>query len=77
MSVPERDISELSAAAAWRRSSYSNQDGGNCVEFADNLPGVVPVRDSKTPAGPGLVFGVAAWSAFVRHVRAGRFGAGR
>jgi hypothetical protein len=70
-------MSELSAAAAWRKSSYSNQDSGNCVEFADNLPGVVPVRDSKAPAGPGLVFGAAAWSAFVRQVRAGRFGCDR
>jgi hypothetical protein len=36
----------------WRKSSYSNNDGGNCVEVAENVPGVVPVRDSKDPGGP-------------------------
>lgn len=38
----------------WVTSSYSN-NGGQCVEVAANLAvsrGVVPVRDSKNPAGP-------------------------
>ncbi len=52
-------------AAAWRKSSYSNADGGSCVEVADGLPGVMPVRDSKIPGGPALTFGTAAWSSFV------------
>ncbi|MYU19836.1 DUF397 domain-containing protein, partial [Streptomyces sp. SID8361] len=30
------------SVAAWRKSSYSNNNGGDCVEVADNLPGVVP-----------------------------------
>ncbi|MDN3061020.1 DUF397 domain-containing protein, partial [Streptomyces sp. SRF1] len=30
--------------AAWRKSSYSNQAGGDCVEVVDGIPGVVPVR---------------------------------
>ncbi|KOG31734.1 MULTISPECIES: DUF397 domain-containing protein [Streptomyces] len=58
----------------WRKSSHSNEDGGQCVEVADHLP-VVPVRDSKTPAGPALVFGPAAWSSFVAGVKGGRLGA--
>ncbi|MFG2784839.1 DUF397 domain-containing protein [Streptomyces prunicolor] len=53
----------------WRKSSYSNTDGGNCVEFAPNLPSLVPVRDSKTPAHGTLVFGVDAWSVFVGSVK--------
>jgi hypothetical protein len=53
------------STAAWRKSSYSNQDGGVCVEVADNFPGVVPVRDSKDPAGPVLVFPAGSWAAFV------------
>ncbi|MGW4032812.1 DUF397 domain-containing protein [Streptomyces sp. NPDC004838] len=52
-------------AAAWRKSSHSNSDGGECVEIADNLDAIVPVRDSKTPQGPVLVFPAADWSAFV------------
>ena len=51
--------------ATWRKSSYSNGSGGECVEVADNLPGIVPVRDSKDPQGPALVFSAAGWSAFV------------
>ncbi|THA32742.1 DUF397 domain-containing protein [Streptomyces sp. A1277] len=52
--------------AAWRTSSYSNGDGGECVEIADNLPGLVPVRDSKAgPDGPALTFARAHWAPFV------------
>ncbi|MFI1438000.1 DUF397 domain-containing protein [Streptomyces fructofermentans] len=51
--------------ARWRRSSYSNGEGGNCVEIADGVPGVLPVRDSKSPDGPVLVLGERAWSEFV------------
>ncbi|MFF3514731.1 DUF397 domain-containing protein [Streptomyces sp. NPDC002573] len=57
------------SAATWRKSSYSNSDGGQCVEVAQNLPSVVPVRDSKVPARGTLVFGAAAWVAFVEAVR--------
>lgn len=56
-------------SATWRKSSYSNSDGGNCVEVSDDSPGVVPVRDSKRPEGPAVVFGSSAWSAFVNDVR--------
>jgi hypothetical protein len=54
--------------ARWRKSSRSGGNGGNCVEVADNLPNVVGVRDSKDPAGPALVFSLAAWRAFVTEV---------
>jgi Domain of unknown function (DUF397). len=55
--------------AVWRKSSRSNGHGGNCVEVADNLPGVVGVRDSKDPDGPVLTFDPAAWRVFVRAVK--------
>ncbi|MEU3785151.1 DUF397 domain-containing protein [Streptomyces sp900129855] len=48
----------------WRKSSYSNSDGGQCLEVSDDLP-FVPVRDSKAPARGVLVFGPEAWGAFV------------
>ncbi|MEU1277260.1 DUF397 domain-containing protein [Streptomyces sp. NPDC005805] len=51
--------------ASWRKSSYSNQAGGNCVEVADGIPGHVPVRDSKNPHGPALTFADTAWADFV------------
>jgi hypothetical protein len=58
--------------AAWRRSSYSNQEGGNCVEVADrSQEAAVPVRDSKVPHGPALCFEAASWSAFIGGLKAG------
>ncbi|MFI9254701.1 DUF397 domain-containing protein [Streptomyces sp. NPDC053069] len=54
----------------WRKSSYSNSDGGNCVEVADNLP-LVPVRDSKDTIRTPLLIGAGAWSAFVDGVKRG------
>ncbi len=61
--------------ATWRKSTYSGGSGGDCVEVADGVPGVMPVRDSKDPEGPALVFGADAWTAFVADVKAGRFSA--
>ncbi|WP_055490122.1 DUF397 domain-containing protein [Streptomyces sp. TP-A0356] len=55
-------------SACWRKSSYSNADGGECVEVADGFPGVVPVRDSKNPDGPVITVSVGAWRAFVGEV---------
>ncbi|MEU7928609.1 DUF397 domain-containing protein [Micromonospora sp. NPDC049801] len=56
--------------AQWRKSTRSSGNGGDCVEVADNLPGIVGVRDSKDPAGPVLAFGSAAWQAFVGMAKA-------
>ncbi|MEU0930291.1 DUF397 domain-containing protein [Streptomyces malaysiensis] len=58
------------SVAAWRKSSYSNGDGGDCVEVADNLPGVVPVRDSKNPDGPAIPFPTKSWAAFIASLKA-------
>ncbi|MFC8006504.1 DUF397 domain-containing protein [Streptomyces olivaceus] len=58
----EYDLSD----ARWRKSTYSNGDGGNCLEVTDGVPGVVPVRDSKVSDGPVVVVGAAAWGVFVR-----------
>jgi hypothetical protein len=59
--------------AEWRKSSRSGNNGGNCVEVAANLPGIVAVRDSKDPDGPSLIFTPAEWEAFTAGVRAGEF----
>ncbi|MEU0129566.1 DUF397 domain-containing protein [Streptomyces sp. NPDC006289] len=57
--------------ATWRKSSYSNGEGGSCVEIADGFPGLVPVRDSKAPNGPALAFATAHWAQFVQALRGG------
>ncbi|MEW2068110.1 DUF397 domain-containing protein [Streptomyces sp. NPDC007346] len=59
---------ELSTAH-WRSSSYSNTNGGECVEVSDGFPGLVPVRDSKNPTGPALVIQAPAWDAFVTSLK--------
>ena len=57
--------------AAWQKSSYSGSNGGQCVEVARNLPGVVAVRDSKDPDGPSLIVTAGEWQAFLDGVRRG------
>ncbi|MGC4835214.1 DUF397 domain-containing protein [Micromonospora vinacea] len=51
--------------AVWRKSTRSGDNGGDCVEVATNLPGVVAVRDSKDHSGPVLTFSSEDWSAFI------------
>ncbi|WP_328331019.1 MULTISPECIES: DUF397 domain-containing protein [unclassified Streptomyces] len=58
-------------AVTWRKSSYSNQDGGQCLEVADDFVAVVPVRDSKNPHGPVIPFGTGGWASFVSAVKNG------
>ncbi|MFF4184629.1 DUF397 domain-containing protein [Streptomyces sp. NPDC001691] len=51
----------------WIKSSYSDGQGGNCVEWApaSATPSAVPVRDSKRPEGPQVRPSARAWRAFV------------
>ncbi|WP_035846895.1 DUF397 domain-containing protein [Kitasatospora azatica] len=63
--------SDLSGAS-WRKSSYSQQ-GGECIEVADGFAAVTPVRDSKDPEGPALVFPAEAFAAFVAAAKSGAF----
>ncbi|MEU6403479.1 DUF397 domain-containing protein [Streptomyces sp. NPDC046985] len=53
------------SSVRWRKSSYSNGTGGECVEVASGLDSVVPVRDSKSPLGSLLLFPARAWAPFV------------
>jgi hypothetical protein len=59
----------------WRKSSYSNSDGGACVEVSDDFATVVPVRDSKTAHGPVITFAADGWASFVTAVKHGELGA--
>ncbi|KPC58841.1 DUF397 domain-containing protein [Streptomyces chattanoogensis] len=66
--IPDLDL----AAATWVKSSYSDGSGGQCLEFSRALTaphGLVPVRDSKNPVGPALIFPADRWSSFVTAVK--------
>ncbi|MGC4772417.1 DUF397 domain-containing protein [Micromonospora sp. DT44] len=55
--------------ARWRTATRSSNNGGNCVEVADNLPGRVLVRDSKDRDGGTLAFAPTSWRSFVEQLR--------
>ncbi|WP_328333841.1 MULTISPECIES: DUF397 domain-containing protein [unclassified Streptomyces] len=63
------------SSVSWRKSSYSNSDGGECVEVSDDFAAIVPVRDSKNPHGPALTFAAHGWAAFVSALRDGELSA--
>ncbi|MFG2938337.1 DUF397 domain-containing protein [Streptomyces sp. NPDC048282] len=71
--MTERTISNAAALTGWRKSSHSNDDAGSCLEVLDGHPSSVPVRDSKVPQGPALIFFAANWSAFVTAVKKSDF----
>jgi hypothetical protein len=52
----------------WRKSSYSDGSGGQCVETASG-DGVVRVRDTTDRAAFTLIVSEAAWSAFLGTLR--------
>jgi uncharacterized protein DUF397 len=56
--------------AVWHKSTRSNGNGGACVEVADNLPGIIAVRDSKNPDGPALIVGRDEWASFIARLQA-------
>jgi Domain of unknown function (DUF397) len=56
-------------ALEWIKSSYSTDEGPDCVEVAA-APARIMVRDSKNPAGPRLALAPAAWVTFLPYVAA-------
>lgn len=71
--MTERTIPNAAILSGWRKSSYSSGDGGSCVEMLDDYPLGIPVRDSKSPHGPVLVFGETAWLSFITDLRRDRY----
>ena len=69
--MTEHRIPDASTLSGWRKSSYSGNDADSCVEVLDGYPAGVPVRDSKVPHAPALVFPPAGWSSFVTAVKDG------
>ncbi|MGW1050400.1 DUF397 domain-containing protein [Streptomyces sp. NPDC001118] len=63
-------IPDASVLSGWRKSSYSGGSSGDCLEVNDTAaPAHVPVRDSKNPTGPAVVFSAPVWAAFVGAVK--------
>jgi hypothetical protein len=52
----------------WRKSSYSGQSGGNCIEVADSTSRVL-IRDTKDRNGPTLRFSANAWRRFANQLK--------
>uniref|UniRef100_A0AAU3GXK4 DUF397 domain-containing protein n=1 Tax=Streptomyces sp. NBC_01401 TaxID=2903854 RepID=A0AAU3GXK4_9ACTN len=67
--MTDRIILDSAELTGWRKSSYSNSEGGSCVEVLDGHPSGVPVRDSKAPHGPALIIPATSWTSFVSAVK--------
>ncbi|MER7720751.1 DUF397 domain-containing protein [Streptomyces flaveolus] len=57
----------------WVKSSASNPEGGNCVEFAALPNGDTAVRNSRFPGGPALVFTCSEMEAMLIGAKRGEF----
>lgn len=71
--MTEHTIPSADALSGWRKSSHSGTEANSCLEVLDAHPSGVPVRDSKAPHGPALLFPAADWSAFVTAIKDGDF----
>ena len=60
---------EGNRAITWRKSSYSGNNGGQCVEVG-GAARLIAVRDSKDPHGPVLAFSPQTWRRFAAQVKA-------
>ena len=47
----------------WRKSTYSDGSGGNCIETASS-DGTILIRDTTNRDGGTLIFTVDAWQVF-------------
>ncbi|MFJ2216894.1 DUF397 domain-containing protein [Streptomyces sp. NPDC101062] len=65
----DHTVSDAPILRDWRKSSYSGAEAGSCLEVLDDHPTGVPVRDSKTPHAPSLLFPRAGWSSFVAAIK--------
>jgi len=59
---------------SWRKSSYSGNGGGSCVEVGTGLPGRVAIRDTKRREDGMHVITSAAFASLLADVKAGKLG---
>jgi hypothetical protein len=55
----------MSLSRDWAKSSYSDPNGGDCLEARQPAPGIVQVRDSKDPNGSVLTISASRWPGFL------------
>ncbi|WP_369207547.1 DUF397 domain-containing protein [Streptomyces sp. PU-14G] len=71
--MSERTLPDASMLHGWRKSSYSNDEGGSCLEVLDTDSATIPVRDSKNPHGPALLLPSPAWTSFIDSLKASHY----
>ncbi|MFH9745344.1 DUF397 domain-containing protein [Streptomyces anulatus] len=54
----------MSTDLHWFKSSYSGDQGGNCIEVA-TCPHTIHIRDSKDLTVPALAVSPDSWASFV------------
>ena len=64
--MPESPLARVS----WRKSSYSGNGGGQCVEIS-KLAGLLLVRDSKSPDEPVLTLNARNWRTLLDEIKSG------
>ncbi|WP_062212078.1 DUF397 domain-containing protein [Streptomyces sp. NBRC 109706] len=69
MNPEPTSLPDASSLTGWRKSSYSGGSNGDCLEVCPDRATAVPVRDSKRPTGPAIVFSSDSWTAFLTTVR--------
>ncbi|MFE1442146.1 DUF397 domain-containing protein [Streptomyces sp. NPDC058739] len=74
--MTEHTIPSAAISSGWRKSSYSGTEANSCLEVLDGYHSGIPVRDSKHPHGPALVFSPADWASFVAAVKDSAFSSG-
>jgi uncharacterized protein DUF397 len=57
----------------WRKSSFSGNGGGSCVEVGQDADGMILVRDTKDRSQPMHRYTPDEWRAFVAGARNGEF----
>ncbi|MEU9959451.1 DUF397 domain-containing protein [Streptomyces sp. NPDC050982] len=69
--TPTAASASADSSLEWFKSSYSSNDGPECVEvaIAHATDATIHVRDSKDKERSQLTFTGAAWSDFVGHAR--------
>ncbi|MFF3892918.1 DUF397 domain-containing protein [Streptomyces sp. NPDC001812] len=57
-------MNTVESELTWFKSSYSDTEGGQCIEVAAAST-AVHIRDSKAPAGSVVTVSREAWTGFV------------